>query len=110
MTMMTMTTFMVSTWTVMALAMAAGARSSLPPDRWLPSPEMRTYDIHLLADFGNNVLDVEKKISMPRMDVPTVDTDQSGFPPRSHAPSPPGGSETCAQLSKLDHLAGNRDM
>ena len=55
MTRMTMTTFMVSTWTVMALAMAAGARSSLPPDRWLPSPEMRTYDIHLLADFGNNV-------------------------------------------------------
>ena len=34
-----MATFMVSTWTVMALAIAAGARSSLPPDRWLPSPE-----------------------------------------------------------------------
>ena len=31
-------TFMVSTWTVMALAMAAGARSSEPPDRWEPSP------------------------------------------------------------------------
>ena len=34
-------TFIVSTWTVIALAMAAGARSSLPPDKWLPSPEIR---------------------------------------------------------------------
>ena len=33
-------TFIVSTWTVIALAMAAGARSSLPPDKWLPSPEI----------------------------------------------------------------------
>lgn len=31
-------TFLVSAWTVMARAMAAGARSSEPPDRWLPSP------------------------------------------------------------------------
>ena len=34
-------TFIVSTWTVIALAMAAGARSSLPPDKWLPSPEIK---------------------------------------------------------------------
>ena len=44
-TKMVRATFMVSTWTVMALAMAAGARSSLPPDRWLPSPEIGMSDV-----------------------------------------------------------------